>query len=290
MITYLNNKDYNIFMNHIKKASQIMIKLGHNVKKAIDKSKGSDHKIVLLYTDKGNYVYRYCDNDKAIMSHAYAINKWSNLGFPKLIIKKKCYLIETMIPGKDMSESKLTSKQKLKIMKKLGKIMKKMHETKTRRYGYLIKPGIGQVNSWNKYILRLTRRRMKTLNDDLVKRIEKYLKNNSFEFGKPALLHKDINPENIMTYNGELSGIIDAADAVSGDPLYDIAIVYDRFRKWDKKYPDALVKAYGPVNQKRLRYYFIINLIRRIWLRKTQKKTIEVYIQKLDILLKNEKL
>lgn len=272
-------------MNHIKEASRIMTKLGYNILKAVDKSKGSDHKIVLLYTDKGNYVYRYCSNNKAIMSHTYAINKWSNLGFPKLVVKKRYYLIETMIPGKDMSESKLTNEQKLRIMRKLGIILKKMHHIKTKKYGYLIKPGVGQVNNWNKYIVRLTRRRMKILSPNLITRIKNYLKNNIIECHNPVLLHKDINPENIMVYKGNLSGIIDAADAVSGDPLYDIAIVYDRFRNRDKKYPDALVKSYGKVDLKKLEYYTIINLIRRIWLRKTQKKPIKNYIKRLEKLL-----
>jgi len=276
-------------MDHKSIAIKIMQKLGYEVKRTKDKSKGCDHKIILLYTNKGNFVYRFCKNDKAIMSHAWACKVWKDLPVPKTIIKKKHYLIETMIKGKDMSESKLTREQKLKIMKDLGKILKKMHKVHTKRYGYLIAPGIGQVNSWKKYIMRLANSRLKKikLESSLLKKTKAYLKKNDFllDFKNPILLHKDINPENIMIKNHKLEGIIDIGDAVSGDPIYEIATMYDRFRNYERIFPDTLVKSYGKINQKRLRFYEVTNVIRRIWIRKQQGKPIKKYIKRLESFL-----
>jgi len=64
-------------------------------------------------------------------------------------------------------------------------------------------------------------------NDELSK-IEEYWKNNGkyLELRKHRLLHGDLDKDNLKIYRGKLEGIIDASDAMPGDPYYDLGCVY----------------------------------------------------------------
>lgn len=271
-------------MNHVKKATSIMQKQGYVIKKIVERSKGCDHKILLLYTNKGNFVYRYCKNPKAIMSHAYCSKVWNYL--PKPIIIDTYFLIETKIPGREF-----TKHSKVSIMKEVGKALKQMHRIKTQKYGYLEKPGVGQCTSWKEFILGRFKQRLtgtkRALGKELLDRLTHYVRANEYllNYHTPVLLHQDMNPDNIMIQNGHLSGIIDAADALSGDPAYEISVLYDRFRNYPKKYPDTARKAYGPINSKRLKYYNVLNALKRIWSTKRQGKDLEKSIKHLSDLL-----
>lgn len=62
-------------------------------------------------------------------------------------------------------------------------------------------------------------------------------------FCKPVLLHGDISSENIRVLDGHLNGVIDYADCLCGDGLYDIGR-FLVFLKGEWKYIDAMALGY----------------------------------------------
>jgi aminoglycoside phosphotransferase (APT) family kinase protein len=277
-------------MDYERKAIGLMDRAGYTVLKTKDSSMGADHTVILMWTDKGDYVARFCKNKNAVMTHAWACKVWSRYHLPKILLKGKDYSIETMTQGTTFAHAKMTTKEQLKVMKTVGKLLRQMHKVKTKRYGYLVRPGVGQVDSWKKYVLRMTNKRLNSISrilpEELLSKTKKYLLQNVhiLEFHNPVLVHKDISADNIMMHDGKFSGIIDAADALSGDPMYEIAAMRDRFSKPKMrcaKLVSALESAYGKIDERRVRYYTVVHTIGRIH-KRYNKKWVLFYVRRLE--------
>lgn len=74
---------------------------------------------------------------------------------------------------------------------------------------------------------------------------------NQREIPEGKLLHADLHLEHIFVHEGKLSGVIDFGNALSGDPLYDVAATRLSFRRqrkedWQKLF-DAFLSGYDLV-------------------------------------------
>lgn len=249
-----------------KRAGKIFLKTS-KVKplSIVDSSKGRDHTVFIIDSKKGKFVIRFAKEDfHTLKSHDYALKKWHKLGIPvpKILALGKDYDIETFIDGESIKKKELSDD----IIVELANIIKKMHSLKTKKYSYIDIKGVGCKDSWEIFqrdflrdkLLRIrklmTSKEFAILTDFLEKNIVR-------DFNSPRLLHKDLNPDNILIHKGKISGIIDASDAISGDPLFDIAILYLKIREQDFY---KFMKAYGTKDIKRIKYYAVIHCIRKI--------------------------
>lgn len=238
-----------------------------------EKSKGWDHKVFIANTERGKFVIRIPIKDKnKIKLQAWVCKKWKQLGVavPEPLIIRKSYIIETYIDGNDLSTTQLTMKQKYNFFMALGKQLKKMHSVKTKNFGYFKKEMVGKYSNWHSFIgedflrnieLCLKKNR---INKNWANKLMKYYQENKDylkKFNKPKLLHADLSKDNLMVKNGGFSGIIDAADALSGDPLYDIGGIFYEFQ--DKKSIDIIEKTYGTVDRKLVKFYALTG---KVWL------------------------
>ncbi len=233
-------------------------------KRIVNKSKGFDNLVYLIYSDTNCCVRIPIKEKNKIIAQVWAFKKWHKIGLPvpKMYHSNQNYLIEELIPGKDFSESKLIKKQKEKIMFQMGKCTKKMHTVKTNGFGYLTKPGMGSKSSWKAFIepdffetLKENKKQKLLPREIIEKAHEIYNKNNYLlNLNKPVLIHADLSEENIIIKNGQLSGIIDASDSISGDPYYDLAVVRSSFgERLFKKF----IEGYGNIDEIKLKFYLL---------------------------------
>jgi len=260
-------------MNYLKRAKDIIEKkFKTKVSSVSIPESGTYNEVFIVNTTKGDYVIRFTTEDfQSLKAHAYALGKWAKLGVPvpKILFQGKDYVVETKIQGKDWRNSKLNRKQTLEALESLGTMLKKMHSVKTKKYGYIVKPGVGQYKTWKEFMekylaLRLDKiKKIKFVTNNRLKKITRYLSENEslLDLKSPRLCHKDVNKGNIMINNGKISGIIDASDAISGDPAFDIGILYQRF---GEEMFQNFVKKYGKVDMNKVKYYAILNALRKI--------------------------
>lgn len=70
-------------------------------------------------------------------------------------------------------------------------------------------------------------------------------------FDNPVLVHADISAENIYVLNEHLNGVINYADCLCGDGLYDIRC-FLLFVRGEWKYVDAVAQGYKLSNDEKL--------------------------------------
>lgn len=262
-------------------------KLNQEVEKLIEKSKGYDNIIYIVKTKDSEYIIRFPRKAPSWMpkdvkevvknrlsAEAYANNIWGKLGVPvpKTIlidITRKLidsdYLIQERIKGKDLGESKLTNKQKKGIMRELGEYARKMHSVKTKGYGYMKKPGVGDSETWKEFNdkdfkgnFREVEKYKVIPKNILAKAYKIYSQNKAIlNYKDPRLLHNDLGADNIIIYKGKLSGIIDTSDIISGDPMYELGVMSNYYLGTDLM--EYFYKSYGKVNIKKICLYAIIH-------------------------------
>ena len=230
-----------------------------------EKTKGFDHRIFLVYTDKGDYCVRIPVKEKnKIVAQSWAFKEWKKLGVPvpDIIVVDENYIIEELIQGNDIDETDLTKNQMEQVLLELGKYTHLMHTVNTRGFGYLMEPGIGSKESWREFIepdfkgTLIENEKHKLISKDELRIAEDAFDNNShyLDIDYPKLIHADLKQDNIMIKNGILSGIIDASDAMSGDQYYDLAVI--RY-SYGKDLFETFLKVYGQIDENRLVFYLL---------------------------------
>ena len=144
---------------------------------------------------------------------------------------------------KILQDGDYNSQEELKLVKASGSFLLKIHSVNTEKFGFfdiskLDKGLIGEKNSWEDYYLTAFDKNLATLVQsnyiDITKSqlIRTTVNNNKslFAFTKPVLLHGDFCDHNIISNMTSISGAIDWTDAISGDPIHDIAF-------WSSFYP-----------------------------------------------------
>lgn len=254
-------------------------KLGLNVKTITDMKKGYNGKIYLIKTNKKALILKFQKkNYHRLIGEVQILEEFNRLRIPapKVLITdfRHHFIIEEKIDGVTLKDAKLSTKQRRYILKAIGVYLKKIHKVKTKGFGYFSKNLVGGSKTWNGYLhsgsdfIRLKNKGI--IPNEFLLKIEKFYKrnanlnNNILGFNRPKLLHGDVRFENIIVRNGKINGIIDAGEAISGDPTQDLASIYNEFKNQDKWYTPRLIEdfeiAYGRINKKRLRLY-LLNLL-----------------------------
>lgn len=210
------------------------------------------------------------------------------LSVPKLIALDTVndrYMIESYVPGIDMSDVELTPSQLQRVIFELGDVMRKLHSIRLKKFGYMSEEhdGVAQYDSWYQLFepefmnnVQLCHRSgfithsvSEQLND-IWNDMKSYLQS----FRDPCFVHSDLCSNNIrLTFADELnvnsenlavcerevhiSGIIDFADLMSGDGLYDIGRFLSHMGG-DWSVVQTLEQSYGSFDQSQvdaIRFY-----------------------------------
>ncbi|KAN0041491.1 hypothetical protein ACTFIV_004032 [Dictyostelium citrinum] len=179
---------------------------------------------------------------------------------PNLLSNDHQFVIESYIPSQDLSElfskpSQMNDIQIKQVFTKIGTILKRIHSKSTPNgYGSLKNIQLeGSLSNWNDYFevdfikqfdtMEINIEIMNTSNnnnnykfrdrDEVINCLKQFYYNHVkpylLEFNKPTLVHADLCSNNIRinkckNNNDDIkvTGIIDFADSISGDGLYDI--------------------------------------------------------------------
>lgn len=164
---------------------------------------------------------------------------------PKLLHVGDNYLIESYVTGIDLAKVQINCKNQLKkIFTEIGFCVKKLHSIDCcENFGYIVDIDqnrdqlIGKYDNWltmfeeefpanlkNCLDSRLIDQKMFQLLDDLYSDVKPYL----MSYSVPRLLHSDICGNNIRIVTNsdgtgyQFNGLIDFADCMSGDPMFDL--------------------------------------------------------------------
>jgi len=272
---YLNTRLPAPHVDYQRRARELVQRrVGVPVQSVIEKSKGMDHRVFLVKTNRGWLVVRFPLEKGRLWIHAWASLVWRSRGVtvPKTIAYDCESLIEERIVGLDIEDAALRLDRKRRVLFELGSMMRRMHTVKTRGFGELAQPGCGEVGCWRDYLSVVINGKIKALrrsrSPPRVKRVIEAVgsfcaRNRSLlECDSPRLVHKDLFFGNIMVEGGRLSGIVDLSAAISGDPLFDLGAVFLECDQEDLA--DQVFRGYGRVDPDKLRYYALVHAMRRI--------------------------
>lgn len=148
------------------------------------------------------------------------------------------FIIMKEAEGSIVHNRKLDKKKEEAIFSKLGEFIAKIHSLKTTHYGpfstaKMDKEGtlVGLYTSWEKFfLLHLDSHIDICANVKAISLFEKDQINQIFSGNRyllsdvvPAIIHNDLSARNMFTDSKDLTTLIDWEDAISGDPIYDIA-------------------------------------------------------------------
>ncbi len=249
-------------------------KTGLIVKEIKENHKGFDNMVYIVETSGGRLVVKFPTKQKRskVLSEAWALRQWTRLGVPvpKVLDTGRDYIIEEFVPGKQMGEADLSPTQTREVMEDLGRFAKKMHSVRTRKFGYLIEEGVGGNETWTDFMdpffkKIMTQLKVNRIVDDktLNRAMNFYVRNSEgpLEFDDPRLVHADLTQSNIVVDKGSIRGIIDATSAISGDPMFDVAVVNQNCYGTDLI--DSFVQGYGKIDDERVLFY---SLYQSVWL------------------------
>ena len=142
-----------------------------------------------------------------------------------------------------IQEGEYTTKNEVSLVKKSGEFLRKIHTIKTSKYGFFdrsqLKSGlVGTKETWADYYLTAFELNLNTLlelnyiNNEKANQIRQVIEQNRklLICDNPVLLHGDYCDHNIISDVNTITGAVDWTNAISGDPLHDIAF-------WSSFYP-----------------------------------------------------
>lgn len=226
-------------------------KIFKNIISIQNSSKGNDQEVHIVTCKDNTYVYKKPKTDVWKLDNEIKgcqLAKKLNIPAPTILKRTKTYLIQSYIPGTELSKIKPTKK----ILKELGVYIKRLHQIKAPYIGekgwLTAKTEIqlydkwmkGQVEQIGKYLPK--------------KDIQKFFSNyKQILKNTPAVYcHSDLYPENIRVQNGKITGIIDWADLYGSYPEYDISVIYLEY--FGNEYFDAFIQGYGTCNISLLKF------------------------------------
>lgn len=228
--------------------------LGCDLQEIITISDGLIHQTYEIKTEKGEYIFQIADADedreKALERKVSVFSKAkeSGLPVPELVTervramekngeRRKFYIVEK-IPGKSLRE-----KNSPELARKAGRKLADLHNIQEfEDAGWLMPEENGfSVQQFEEGTLK-NRTLSKIKEDVLILKengfeeegnkiqeiFEKYGENLPEEF-RPVLCHNDYSPDNILTQNGKITGIIDFDYAYSGHNQRDLVKAANSF-------------------------------------------------------------
>ena len=240
--------------------------------KNVSNREHADYEVYMVATDNGDVMVRIPRDDpnrKKLKVHAWASQQWLKRGIPvpKVLAIGDGYLIEKRIDGVDMAKADLSVSQQRDVMHQLGEYLQKMHQVKTTGFGEFVKDGVGKEKTWKEVVdpifseQIIAIRKSKLLSEKFIDQIKKIYNASTdvLDFNDPRLIHADLCPDNIMVEAGRLSGIIDLADAMSGDPMCDLATVHRENFKINLS--KNLFESYGEVDLRKVEFYALVESV-----------------------------
>lgn len=79
------------------------------------------------------------------------------------------------------------------------------------------------------------------------------------DYNDPVLIHNDLTCDNILIKDEKISGIIDAGDCVSGDPMYEFGFMNRHY--FNKGVMESFYEGYGRIDSRRADFYTVIDSI-----------------------------
>ncbi len=137
-----------------------------------------------------------------------------------------------------------TVSEETSILLDSGRLLRKIHSIKSKNYGFFSRSNlssglVGEKESWKDYFLTAFEenvfdlKELAYINDNKAREIVKTINDNTslLEYNDPRLLHGDYCDHNIISNKTKIVGAIDWTDAISGDPLHDIAFWFSFYSK-----------------------------------------------------------
>ncbi|MEK6902407.1 MAG: aminoglycoside phosphotransferase family protein [archaeon] len=236
-----------------------------------DLSVGNDYWVYRVSLPKKDVIIRYPKNkyyQKRMKTTEWVYVRARNKGVPcpQPIIRNNALLIETFMPGTEISKAQMTQDQEKKVFQQLGEILKKMHSVSIRGFGPLGK-NKGRLRSWDAFWKNAWKEHMTEARRNKVFSANEYASLNLFfekrphYYGVGKLLHADVQPAHVLVKKGRISGIIDLSDAMSGDPAYDFEQL---LFKAGKEKTAAAIQSHGKISRQRLSFYYLMGQIYRV--------------------------
>lgn len=219
------------------------------------------------YFEVEEYIYKKLIDFKIQNCSVYHVEKRGK-NFPYDFI-----VLDKLMIGdfeKLLQEGEYKSDQEVDLVKKSGQFLKRIHSIKTSKYGFFDRSKlpdglVGTKNTWAEYYLTAFETNLNTLVDlgyinyeksELIKSVVKQ-NDGLLVCDNPVLLHGDYCDHNIISDMSGITGAIDWTDAISGDPLHDIAF-------WSSFYPkerlDIFLEGYYGSENKPTSFWNTLNL------------------------------
>ncbi|MCX6755487.1 MAG: aminoglycoside phosphotransferase family protein [Candidatus Nomurabacteria bacterium] len=195
----------------------------------------------------------------------------SSIGLPAMIMSSA--------EGNIIPELKLSPEEKDIVFENVGKLLKKINETKLKGYGPLkVENGelVGKFSTYkeqdesrgeyNKKVFDFAVEKNYIIGEDIEKVKKVYEEISLLNIGnQTSLLHHDMHRGHFFVKGTEISGIIDLGALMAGDPRYDIAISLAHQHPREQ---EAFKKGYGELaNDPMVNKYLITVLVRKIFFR-----------------------
>ena len=214
-----------------KKPFECIIRFSNNFKETLNLSK--EKSVIGIMNSNGIPVPKI-----------YAFNKHVKQAEEDYLILEKCRGVRL-----DTIWDKLSDQEKIKITKKIGELLSRIHNIKFDKFGFIMEGG---------------KIKHEHLKPEFVSSFMRYLAENleTIDYsGSPCLVHNDFMPGHVFVEkNGEynITGIIDFELAAAFSPEIDF-IKLHRCGFFDNKdLQDALIEGYGPINDKAVKIHRII--------------------------------
>lgn len=224
-------------------------------------NKGIMNSNYLLETDKAKYILRILEGDRDLETEKKELEfleylSENGIPCPEVLINKKNedYIL---INGKMASIFAFLKGSEVldvnsSILYKFGKILAKMHKLSKgmileRKEKIEMKHLFSFISSDKKKLKKLLAE-----NYDIITEKYKKLKERDFISLPSGIIHNDIFPDNVFTLDGEITGVIDFNDSITGNFLHDIAIVinfwiYNKKSYYDEELIENFLKGYTEV-------------------------------------------
>ena len=169
-----------------------------------------------------------------------------------------------------LEDGKYDADEEARLVNLSGQLLRNIHSIKTKKYGFFdrsqIKHGlIGTKDTWADYFFTALDSNLSTLielgyiNDNKASQIKNTIKENSnfLTYDSPVLLHGDYCDHNIISNEHTITGVIDWTDAMSGDPIHDIAF-WSSFYSSDRL--KIFLEGYYGLDEKPTSFWQTLNL------------------------------
>jgi aminoglycoside phosphotransferase (APT) family kinase protein len=266
--------------------------LNKTVIKISDRSNGIDQIVKIIETKNNIYVMKFPEDKVLIFREIFACEKLNGIiPVPKIIFRSEDFLIQEYITGESLDKINLSINDFKKVYFQIGVYLKKIHQIKSKGFGFLDLKGVAKYTSIReatdqlledgfRYLLEKN-----ILANEEIKKVKLYFKLNDFYLNNndSVLLHFDYTDSHIKVKNGKVKGIIDFGDLSSGPNSYDLGRSYIQYYGTEKFI--YFMEGYGDFDLKEIEFYASVILINKI-IKHHYKKRIKSLLFKLKLFKK----